>query len=440
MGARQWFGVSLAWAAMAWGCAAEEGDASRGFRSEALGRASTAGAAATPHALSGPNSVAEGDLAFAFPLRRHAMPKASDAIAPGRPLLSKASYHALAEAYRGTAGEGTFEGENTYDQVRLVSLRVAPCAALGPTPQSDTDRLCWPELRLVLQPILEDVRMHERFAEAFAEDRAIHLLFDVPGTVTLSPEEAHRATGYRTRIRQAQPDAQGVVAPLSSAELADFEALRDRVSRTFVNAAVALRGTGTATRDLNAVGVRPEVMGYASQAASWRAKVLGFVGAFSKADSVTKMTGFTLPPGREPAQLDQWLFVAMVPRGADWRAEPMRVLAADTGLDIYVSTPVADSSMSTEASDLETAWHGGPHAPALQRQVALTPADARRMTPRLRDRRQLLVANTTCASCHKMGQEAFDFHAFSYFEDRNLSVSPRVITDVALDLAWIAQH
>jgi hypothetical protein len=53
------------------------------------------------------------------------------------------------------------------------------------------------------------------------------------------------------------------------------------------------------------------------------------------------------------------------------------------------------------------------------------------------DRRRTLVPNTSCASCHKLNGDPFDFHNLSYLDDRDMAVTPRVARDVELDLAWI---
>jgi hypothetical protein len=63
--------------------------------------------------------------------------------------------------------------------------------------------------------------------------------------------------------------------------------------------------------------------------------------------------------------------------------------------------------------------------------VMLGAADISRVTPVVRDRRRTHIENTTRASCHKMNALRFDFHAFGYLEDRDLTVSPRVVDDVA---------
>jgi hypothetical protein len=56
------------------------------------------------------------------------------------------------------------------------------------------------------------------------------------------------------------------------------------------------------------------------------------------------------------------------------------------------------------------------------------------------DRTKILVDNTSCASCHKLQNDKFNFHALSYLGIDELEVSPRVIKDVALDLSWIKTY
>jgi hypothetical protein len=72
--------------------------------------------------------------------------------------------------------------------------------------------------------------------------------------------------------------------------------------------------------------------------------------------------------------------------------------------------------------------------------VALFRSDFRRLAPLIQDRRSRLVDNTSCATCHKLNPLRFDFHNLSYLEDQPITVSPRVNTDVALDLAWLRTH
>jgi hypothetical protein len=49
------------------------------------------------------------------------------------------------------------------------------------------------------------------------------------------------------------------------------------------------------------------------------------------------------------------------------------------------------------------------------------------------------VAHTTCASCHKLNDLAFDFHNLSFLETRPMTISPRVAGDVARELEWLAR-
>ena len=54
----------------------------------------------------------------------------------------------------------------------------------------------------------------------------------------------------------------------------------------------------------------------------------------------------------------------------------------------------------------------------------------------INDPYQTLVSHTTCASCHRANGQNFNFHNLSYFEDQEISISPRTFADVERDLSW----
>ena len=47
-----------------------------------------------------------------------------------------------------------------------------------------------------------------------------------------------------------------------------------------------------------------------------------------------------------------------------------------------------------------------------------------------------LVPNTSCASCHKINDVIFNFHALSHFENQPITVSQRVEEDVLRDILF----
>ena len=70
----------------------------------------------------------------------------------------------------------------------------------------------------------------------------------------------------------------------------------------------------------------------------------------------------------------------------------------------------------------------------LLQQVFFDNSDAEVFGDVIADPKQTFVSNTTCATCHRLTEITFDFHTFSYFEEREATISPRVIQDVDNDL------
>jgi hypothetical protein len=97
-------------------------------------------------------------------------------------------------------------------------------------------------------------------------------------------------------------------------------------------------------------------------------------------------------------------------------------------------------SQSRDDDSLYDLLNGSNDAEELAASVMLRINDIDRLTPMVRDREKLLVPNTSCVSCHKMNDLRFDFHNFSYLEDRDITISPRVVRDVELDLNWLQKQ
>lgn len=99
--------------------------------------------------------------------------------------------------------------------------------------------------------------------------------------------------------------------------------------------------------------------------------------------------------------------------------------------------PSIRGSQGRDADELYDLLGTGETGRELSDSVMFYISDIRRLTPAVADRRQLLVGNTSCISCHKMNELRFDFHNFSYLEDRDITLSPRLKRDVELDLLWL---
>ena len=381
--------------------------------------------------------AAEKDLAVVFALDSSAPIKAADGASAGA-LLPSGWYTTVSRAFDATSAAGALQGESRYEDWQVVSFRVAPCAALGKTPSSDIERICWPEVRIVWQPVVRNVRVHERFATHFADDRALHALYDAPAEAGLPAGDAARARAYLQRIRTVTAGWRGgAYAPLPASDLADFQSLRDRVAAALVDGAVALRDGRQPVSAYRGLDLRPESVGSPAEQGAFRARVLTFFDTYARPAALKTLTAFSLPEGREPANTTDWVFLSFHGTNGSIDPEPIVVTSARDGRELFRFPAEEHGSMGGDDPLLDEASRDASVSPEIRESVILSNPDVARLTPVLRDRRARLVPNTGCASCHATNPLRFDFHNLGYLEDRELNVSPRVVTDIALDLAWL---
>jgi hypothetical protein len=88
----------------------------------------------------------------------------------------------------------------------------------------------------------------------------------------------------------------------------------------------------------------------------------------------------------------------------------------------------------------QTAAANGPYASEFAQNMILFVPDIRANRERIADGLKVRVQNTTCASCHKLNKLRFDLHNLSYLQGEPMTVSPRVVRDVAIDMAWLAAN
>ena len=379
--------------------------------------------------------ISEKDVAIAFSSTSVDLVGVGDTLRSSERLFPRAWYDAVDGAFRQTEVDAALTVESRYEDWKVVSARIAACAALGPTPSSDVDRLCWPEVRLVLQPIVRNVRIHERTSEAYVDDRAIHAIYPVATAGVLSSAEEARAR--ELRIKASTAKAGTPFAPLSPVELSELEGLRTRVTSALVTSVRGLRGAFPTARYVG-VGVRPESDEGGAESRAFRARFTTFLSTFTRPGHLSDLTAFSLPEGREPAHLDTWVFLAFTAQNGRLVPKNLTVTSKTDGAELFsfgraetVSTGVDDPRI------VEAIARGQGRTRELTDTIVSRGSDIARLTPVLRDRRQRLVPNTSCGSCHKMNSLRFDFHNFGYLEDRDLTVSPRVTTDVELDLKYL---
>ena len=90
---------------------------------------------------------AERDLAVLFPLEADPYIRASTRTPSGSTLLSSGMVNQVANAFDGTFAEGAIGGESIYEDWRLVSARIVPCAPVARSPALAPASVCWPPER-----------------------------------------------------------------------------------------------------------------------------------------------------------------------------------------------------------------------------------------------------------------------------------------------------
>lgn len=375
--------------------------------------------------------IAEKDLAIAFSLEGSHLLPASFQGSLANPLLPASWIEQVSAAFGETSVGGALDEENQYSDWKLISVRVAPCAPLHSFPTKFANSACWPEVRLVWQPVLTPFQHLARTVPAYADDRAIHAIYRVDPGVALSAQDALAARKLRESISNASPGADGNIEA--------FVKYRNAVVRQLLTDVIALRAANEPISAFEGLGVRPESTDR-QNAKSFRDNVGTFLAKFAQTPSLVQLTAFSLPAGREPALLDEWVFVSFKGTGTDIEPENILLQSARDG---RVLVDFGRSITATQRRDDERLYDELATASAIdgkeiQSAALLFETERDSLRGPIADRTVLHVNNVTCTSCHKFNEERFNFHNFSYLENRTLSIAPRVERDVALDLDWLA--
>ena len=302
---------------------------------------------------------------------------------------------------------------------RLVSARATVCSPLGRVADpEEVDRLCWPEVRLVWQPLVANLNVSGVVRAVYADDRAIHALYFVShNTPALREMRATLAGG--ARLADVPPES-----------LARFERARDEEGLRLLRALEALRG---AEGPYEGLGERPELLSPSLAEGFWGA-LEEALPALCPQEGLHELTAFSLPLGRAPAAADLWSFVAFSAEEGLLTPSPLRVLGAEDGALLFEQRLDRSEDVTSSFGDPEL-LASLPSAPAaLAAQVVADVGELPGKEELLSDPYATLVPHTTCSSCHRSNNLPFNFHNLSYFEDQPLSVSPRARRDVERDL------
>jgi hypothetical protein len=358
--------------------------------------------------------------------------------APGR--------NAIGRPFTSSAA-GSISTENVRDEWRNVSARVEPCAPLGIAPFQKASILCWPEVRLVMQPLKASFA---RIA-SYADDRGIHLLYDVPGTSALTQGELQEAESLKASVTAAvtagtwQPETTG---PLTSEQEARFVELRNKVASAVVADSVALRDSSVPVDSYVNVGIRPELKIEAARTAFMN-RYASFLTKYVRRASIKQLAAMSLSVGRQTQPEWAGSFVSLRPSATGLVREPLGIASPSTGRELLATRSVVANvnigsnnggatlfdyqliasdrvrPQGPEGSELEKITFAGSKATGF---VAPTPTSREfaEVKARIADRAQVLVPNSSCGSCHALQQDsafapggkiedASNFHNLSYF-------------------------
>lgn len=351
-------------------------------------------------------------------------------------------YSSLERAFEQTSVGPALKVENRYDDWRLVSARFAPCQSLFDRPHPLAARLCWPEVRLVVQPIVREVEAAGRQWPIFADDRAAHMTFDYIAPQRQKP--AQQVTRLKAGLATVREGNEPVDAALME-QLRLFEAERDRHTLDLLERVLALRAAGAVPTDYDRVDLRPEYAQSEPIKRLFRTRLADFLAQVrSQALLPREVTAFSLPEGREPALLDDWVFLRFEPRSSEVLVTTDIVVRSVRDESLLARIPGSTGLRVTMVRDDDAVYEaagsraGSPAEDEFRKNMILFVPDFAQNRERISDGRQVRVANTTCGSCHKLGPLRFDLHSLSYLQGEPISISPRVRRDVDLDLAWMA--
>lgn len=372
-------------------------------------------------ALSTEAAVFAQDLAILIPM------DVPNPITAGDGLLPEAWLDEVDAVMRGTPVGDAMSLENYPDDFRIVSLRVNPCAPLGIHPGQAPGQLCWPEVRLVWQPVIRDMDVGWARFDYYADDRAIHAIYPYVSDVA--------EASIRADVEHAL-SAGEAAGELPASLVSRFSAARDAAVMRLITEVTALRGD-VADNALQTLDVRAELFFADGEARGFMGRLRSWLERRTPPSRLGQLTAFSLPEGRVPALADIWVFVAFAAENGQLRLRDIPITSRRDGRTLVTLPGVQVVDMSAEDPIVTDALGNSDVEGELREQVIFDSGDIARLGHALSDPAQTLIPNTSCASCHRLNDIRFDFHNLSHLEERPHTVSPRVRADVEHELAWL---
>jgi hypothetical protein len=392
----------------------------------------------------GANGLAERDLSIQLPTDDSSL-----RISLKDSGFSEGWYRSVLSGFETTSVGSALDAENSISDWLVVSVRVVPCQSLFPRPHRNSGAFCWPEVRFVLQPVVRNLVNAGRNIPFFADDRAIHVLYDFVSPGRNLPSETIQKLSEIFQSNDAFDPTQPGTSPGDAELWQAFLRERDANIVSLVKSVAALRDTAVPATEFAGIGMRPEyALASNPLRKAFESRLKGFLTSLAGPSSSRylpkEVTAFSLPEGRDPPMLDEWVFLKFRPVSGD-RLEraPIALVSARDASQLSSGLDSARVSMARDDANIypaQTAAANGPYASEFAQNMILFVPDIRANRDRIADGLKVRVQNTTCASCHKLNKLRFDLHNLSYLQGEPMTVSPRVVRDVAIDLAWLAAN
>ena len=339
-------------------------------------------------------------------------------------------YKTILKSYQETSVGPGLAQENNESQWQLMSIRVVPCQPLVLSSSAEPNTFCYPQLRLIWQPIVSNIKLWGRWFKDYGDDRAIHALYDIDPYLHLPPKDALHLAQLKGEIKKAARDHPGK-PPLTPIQGQAYVELRNLVTGAFLAKTHALRDPDLDTKEYQTHGFRPEVL--ILDGSKLRQRILKFLAHYTSPKAMTDITSFSLPAGREPAHIDEWVMLSFTADGkGDIKPKDVAIHHSHTG-ELIGKLPAFHSA--SQLRDDEVLYQQ--ENEFLRNQVFLYAGSQHdELKMRIMDPNQTMIPNTSCSSCHRFNSMRFNFHNLSKFGTDPVEVTERVRRDVAYDLKW----
>ena len=353
-------------------------------------------------------------------------------------LMPERWYREVLDGYKNSSAGRALELENSYSEWQLVAMRVVPCKPMVRSTKHNASDYCWPEVRLVMQPIIKKLEIRRGNVTNYADDRAVHMLYDVDAQI-LGSSKATEAAALKSKIKTYVADFNGGdFAALDDQELARFVSLRNKMTKQLLKDTLALRDPNISEFDFSNHGLRPELMDPELHS-SFRSRLVSFLSKYNRSKNLKAFTSFTLPEGRRPAQLDEWIFLSFAPTSDNnIKLVSVPIFSIEDGSKLIELSHTTRGTMRRDSEAFyEINLESSDYTQLTKQVFVFNQPSYREAVANILDPHAVTPDNTSCASCHRLNRPVFNFHNFSKLGTDVVNISKRVINDVKYDVQWI---